>query len=220
MKKRVVVISDTHCKHGQIAVPNGDILLHAGDFSSRGTREEYLDFLGWFSSLPHQHKIFIPGNHDIYCEKHELEARSRVPAGLHMLINDCATIEGLKIYGSPVTPLFYDWAFMQERGARIRRTWAQIPDDTDILITHGPPYGHGDLVPARPGYSARHAGCLELLNRLRVIKPKVHVFGHIHEGYGITRSDEISTLFINAATCNGNYQAVNKPVEFDIEVPK
>jgi Icc-related predicted phosphoesterase len=122
------------------------------------------------------------------------------------------TVLGLKIYGSPITPRFYNWAFMADRGNDIAGWWAAIPDDTDILVTHGPPHGIGDLV------RGRHTGCLELLKRVHEVKPTLHVFGHIHEGYGIYQSEEMETIFANAAHMDGDYSPVNPPLEFTYNV--
>ena len=119
------------------------------------------------------------------------------------------TIEGLKIWGSPIQPTFYDWAFNRKRGAEINKHWKLIPPDTDILITHGPPFQILDKTT-----SECHVGCDMLLNKINQIKPKLHVFGHIHEGYGMIQKNE--TIFVNASSVNIRYQLVNAPIVLEI----
>ena len=119
-------------------------------------------------------------------------------------------IDGVKFYGSPWQPWFYDWAFNLERGPEIRAKWDLIPEDTDVLITHGPPYGIGDLT-----FQKDHAGCQDLLKAVERLKPRTHIFGHIHERYGINSID--GTTFINASSFNHNYHRFNEPVIFDLK---
>ena len=210
----IVAISDTHSMHrGLDPLPDGDVLIHSGDFSSRGMLHEFRDFVEWFADQPHEHKVFTCGNHDWICERDLEGCRDYVPAGIHFLVDEAVKIDGKVFYGSPWTPMFHNWAYMLDRGGPIAAIWANIPDDTDVLITHGPPYGHGDLVPGgKWGRKTKVAGCLELLTRVIEVKPAVHFFGHIHEGYGVSRSDENTpTIFVNAATCNGDYEPVNPP---------
>ena len=120
------------------------------------------------------------------------------------------TIDGIKIWGSPIQPEFFNWAFNRKRGAEIDKHWQLIPDDTDILVTHGPPFGYLDET-AR----MERVGCVDLLKRIDEIKPKVHVFGHIHEGYGTAINDR-DTLFINASVLDEHYRLVNEPICFEI----
>lgn len=204
----LVLVSDTHCFFPDI--PEGDILVHCGDISSQGTRSEIQRGISWLNEQPHRFKILIAGNHDFGLERNSREFDW---GDVIYLENNYTTIKGLKIYGSPITPEFYNWAFMCPRGARIRRVWGAIPLDTDILITHGPPMGIGDLV------RGRHAGCIELLNKVREVKPKLHAFGHIHEGYGYYVSEDIpGTLFANVSTCTGGYAPINDPMMFEVNV--
>lgn len=225
MTTSFVAISDTHGMHRQVTLPAGDVLIHAGDFTGRGRRAEVEDFASWLSQQPHKHKIIVAGNHDEFVETHPAEARQIFEAaGVRLLVNESTEVEGFKIWGSPVTPMFCDWHFMQDRGPdKIGQTWSKIPDDVEILITHGPAYGHGDLCPPYRTAAPKVAGCLDLLNRLRQIKrpkgvfPRVHIFGHIHAGYGATESDEFpGTVFINAATCTEQYRPTNPPIPFSI----
>ena len=122
----------------------------------------------------------------------------------HYLQDEAITIEGINFYGSPWQPWFYDWAFNLQRGDQIRAKWDLIPGNTDVLITHGPPLGFGDLTSA-----GERVGCKDLLEAVERIKPTLHVFGHIHEAVG-THSDG-KTTFINASICDLSYRPVNKP---------
>lgn len=201
---KIVCLSDTHGAHREIQVPEGDLLLHAGDLSKRGKEAEIADFNDWLGELPHRHKVVVAGNHDFLFERDARHAEALLTNATY-LRNDSTTVNGLKIWGSPVTPWFFDWAFNRQRGTDIRRYWEQIPTDTDILITHGPPRTildrtvRGDTV-----------GCDDLLEIVWNRKPKVHLFGHIHEAYGQLTIDGIR--FVNASIMNVHYKPVNLPV--------
>ena len=157
---KIVCISDTHDKHNQLELPDGDMLIHAGDVSSQGKQIQVEAFLKWFSAQPHKHKIFIAGNHDFFFERMpEDYIQSLIPENVIYLNDSGVTIEGLKIWGSPVQPWFYDWAFNRKRGKDIRKHWDLIPTNTDILITHGPPFGILDAT-----NSGEKVGCEDLLD--------------------------------------------------------
>lgn len=207
---KVVAISDTHLRHEDINLPDGDLLIHAGDISSKGSKDEIIDFLSWFANQAHQHKIFIAGNHDFMFERRGREIGEYIPDNIIYLQNSGTEINGIKFWGSPVQPEFYDWAFNVERGAKIKRYWDLIPVDTDVLITHGPPFGILDSSIRR-----KSQGCEELLIAVEKINPKYHIFGHIHEGYG-TYTNGI-TNFINASVLNEKYLYTNDPIVFDID---
>jgi Icc-related predicted phosphoesterase len=207
---RFVAISDTHCRHLNVKLPKGDVLLHAGDVSYKGEKKEVLDFLQWFERLPFKHKIFVAGNHDFYFEKSKgSEIEKIIPAGIIYLNDSSITIDGVKIWGSPVTPWFFNWAFNRIRGPQIRKHWKLIAPDTDILLTHGPVLGIHDVV-----LNGTHVGDKDLLAAVEQLKPKVHVCGHIHEGYGHVLKG--GTRYINASVLNESYELVNKPVVFDL----
>ena len=207
---RFVVISDTHSKHDLVKLPKGDVLLHAGDISYKGRYEDVVAFLDWFGKQKFQHKIFIAGNHDFFFEKaNEKEIKKIIPPNITYLKDSGTEINGIKVWGSPVTPWFFNWAFNRKRGEEIRRHWELIPPDTDILMTHGPAYGFLDLTS-----DENHAGCQDLLRRLLVIKPKFHLFGHIHESYGNVKRSGIH--LVNASLVNDAYDLVHKPFVFDL----
>ena len=208
---RIVCISDTHNMHADVEVPEGDLLLHAGDMTGRGTSREIKAFALWFATQPHRHKVLIAGNHDFLFEGSPERARALVEApGVTYLEDSETEIEGLKIWGSPWQPWFHDWAFNLERGAQLKKRWAKIPDDVELLITHGPPFGVLDQV-ARGGHSV---GCEELSLRLAELSVGLHLFGHIHEAYGVQRSEE-GRLSINASIATLQYQPTQAPVVVD-----
>jgi Icc-related predicted phosphoesterase len=209
---KITLISDTHTKHEKLKLPGGDLLIHAGDVSSRGYTDEIGSFLKWFAAQQYKHKIFISGNHDFFFERQPKEiVDSLIPEGVIYLNDSGCEVEGIKIWGSPVQPWFYDWAFNRKRGADIKKHWDLIPDNTEILITHGPPHDvldqtvHGDRV-----------GCTDLLDAVKRIKPKLHVFGHIHEAHGHKLIDGVD--FYNASVLDENYLLVNDPwrVEWNV----
>lgn len=204
---RVVCISDTHGLHEDLTVPDGDLLIHAGDLTGHGSLREVALARDFLAALPHPHKVVIAGNHDFAFER-EAAAAVALLDGVTYLLDAEHRVEGLRIWGSPWQPWFFDWAFNLERGAAIRAKWDLIPQGIDVLVTHGPPRGHGDLT-AR----CELAGCEDLLAAVRRVKPRWHVFGHIHEGYGTTREND--TRFINASTCTVDYRPINPPIVFD-----
>ena len=213
---RIVCVSDTHNCNEKIIVPDGDILIHAGDATSAGSVDEITVFNRWFASLPHKHKIFVPGNHDWLFERNEPAAASLLDESITYLRDSSAEISGLTIFGSPWQPKFYDWAFNLSRGAELAEKWARIPDEVEILITHGPPQGILDLVPTRFGES--HEGCEELRERVERIsffgRLDLHVFGHIHCGYGT--HEEFGVKFVNASTCDEQYCPIQPPIVIDL----
>jgi Icc-related predicted phosphoesterase len=198
-------------------MPEGDILIHAGDVSNVGDLWDIERFINWFSVQLYGQKVFIAGNHDFGFERDRhvcatiIEERQEKVWGLHYL-EDCGKeIEGLKFWGSPVTPPFCGWAFNKEQDYRAK-LWETIDDDTDILITHGPPRDILDL----SKFGNEHCGCPYLRIRTMKVKPLVHIFGHIHGEYGTHVENDI--LFINASTLNEKYVVTNKPVVVDVDI--
>lgn len=208
---KIIVISDTHGQHRKLHLPSGDLIIHAGDISKRGKRAEVIDFLEWFSSLDFRYRIFIAGNHDFFFEQENAEEINKlIPSNIIYLNDSGITIEGIKIWGSPVQPWFYDWAFNRQRGEDIRRHWDLIPADTDVLITHGPAAGILD----RTVYG-ESVGCDDLILKIKEIKPRLHIAGHIHEGYGQIEKD--GTVFMNASVLDEDYVLRNAAVEWEWE---
>ena len=222
---RIVAISDTHNKHDQVQIPEGDILVHTGDMTLRGTEEELLSFAKWFAAIEgFDAKIVIAGNHDLSLDTEQCEAKGtkdsrRIKELFLETLGDASYLEdssihlhGLHIYGAPWQPYFEDWAFQLGRGAPCAACWAAVPDTVDVLLTHGPPLGRGDL--CFP--NGRRAGCRDLLRHIQSrIKPYVHIFGHIHEATTSPSSDGV-TDFINASTCNIKYRPLHPPVLLDL----
>lgn len=229
---RIIFISDTHSLHSTMSYkldlfidPNQtNILIHSGDCTNVGKKNETIEFIHWFQNLEgFENKIFIAGNHDFAFEEK--------PAWIYHYINsenlsqsNCVYLEDeeflfqdpefsrpLKFYGSPWQPFFYDWAFNLPRGGNmLLKTWNDIPDDTDILITHGPPFGYLDITPQNS-----RVGCELLDYRVKEFKPLIHVFGHIHHSYGIIERENI--FYINASICDERYRPINKPIVIDLK---
>ena len=215
--KKITFISDTHTKHDKVNgfLPGGDILIHAGDLTGRGYLNEIDDFLKWFDKIDnYDTKIFIAGNHDFGFEDNPNQIKSLLTGykTVDYLQDDLLLVgkgdyeDMVKVWGTPWQPEFHNWAFNLPRGEKLKEKWDMIPTNTDILITHGPPHGKLDYVP----YSNMNVGCEELIKRVNEIKPKINVFGHIHEGYGYVFDG--NTHFINAAVLNGRYEFQNKPI--------
>lgn len=207
---RLVCVSDTHGLHSQVPVPPGDVLVHAGDLSSHGTVAQVQAFLDWFGSVgTFAHRVLIAGNHDFLFERAPALAASMIPDSVTYLNDSAATLGGLRFWGSPVTPTFRDWAF-NRAPEQLARHWALVPPDTDVLVTHGPPRGILDMV--GPGQVS--VGCPLLAAAVARIRPRLHVFGHIHEGQGQRHSG--GTRFVNAAICDARYQPVHAPISVDL----
>lgn len=204
---RIVCISDTHGLHAQLQLPDGDLLVCTGDFSRRGRRAEVVEFNRWLGTLPHRHKVIIAGNHDFLLEE-DSSARSLFDHAIYLQDTECQ-IEGIRIYGSPWQPRFFDWAFNLDRGEPLRRVWAQIPSGIDLLLTHGPPHGVLDVTSR-----GLRVGCEELSRALLRIRPRAHIFGHIHESYGQLQRDGIH--YVNASSCNLQYQPVHPPIVIEL----
>lgn len=212
---KLVIISDTHGMHEKIGsgkwgapppLPEGDLLIHCGDLSEN--QQEARNFLSWFEDLDYKYKIFIAGNHDRWVQNQmdQFLKYYHHYKTIKFLYDSYQEVEGLKIYGSPWTRNLPRWAFQVEDGEDARKCWNLIPNDTDVLVTHGPAYGIGDRLHEqfrRPGEDI-HVGCVSLLEKVTEIKPILHVFGHIHEGRGTSNKIEGVTS-INASMVDENY---------------
>ena len=207
---KIITISDTHSQHLGLKLPEGDMIIHAGDVSGSGSAVAVKSFLNWFSNLDYKYKIFIAGNHDWFFEKNkESEIEKYIPENVIYLNDSGVTIENINIWGSPVQPWFLNWAF-NRMGKEIISHWNKIPENTDILITHGPPYNILDKTT-----QGTLTGCPYLLEKINKTKPKYHIFGHIHESYGIIEKN--NTTFINASVLDVKYRRVNDPIIFEME---
>ena len=242
---KLVAISDTHNRHKHLTsvamgnrLPDGDLLIHAGDLTGQGMKGEVQDILKWFKGIADRYThgiVFIAGNHDrtfegpkfgdysIYDDIGEgpkekplwlQEALASLPSNVRYLENEDVTIDGVKIWGSPVTPWFHGdrWAFNKHRGEEIDAVWNKIPMDTDIIVTHGPIAYKLDYV----AHDSEYTGCEHLRQRVQSIKPLIHISGHIHEGYGYDYDE--NTNYFNASICTHQYEPLNKPWEIEIDL--
>ena len=188
---RIVAFSDTEGSHRQLEVPDGDILVFAGDMSRQGSTRSIADFNSWLGRLSHPEKVVVAGNHDTLFERNPGVGRLLL-SGCRYLQDEAAEIAGLKFWGSPWQPWFHDWAFNLPRGEKLAEKWAMIPEDTEILVTHGPPFGIKDDT------GQGRAGCEDLRKRVAQLpKLKLHIFGHIHESPGVFR--EGGVVFANVS---------------------
>ena len=213
---RICAISDLHAYQDRVQVPKCDLLIVAGDITDRGEYEQTTNFNIWASKLQESglvgEVVCIAGNHDLTAQ--------RDPKTWRTLLKDVTYVEdeeierfGLRIYGSPWTPAFFKqhWVFNAERGAEIQEHWDKIPEGLDVLITHGPAYGLCDLTPR-----GERVGCLNLRDTLLAKKPRVHICGHIHGGYGMGMLG--NTLCLNAAICTETYKPTNQPLVIDLGI--
>lgn len=213
--KRITLISDTHTKHKELSLPGGDILIHSGDIMNSGYhKNDIIDFLKWFGSQDYNELIFIAGNHDRMFETNQDIVKAILDDyPLVTYIEDnWVDVDGIKIYGSPWQPEFCNWAFnLPRNGPDLMNMWEMIPADTDILITHAPPQGHLDA--SGHPYNEPLLGCNLLRDKVNVIKPKIHVFGHIHGSAGYKEYE--GTHFFNAAVLDERYYLANDGITFD-----
>lgn len=216
---RICIISDTHSYHRKINIPKCDLLIHCGDFSFKGELNIISDFCDWLGELPIEKRVIIAGNHELglACEYKRPQILEMIEKSNSIYLEDSFTIiDGLKIYGSPYQPLYHNWEYNLPRGKALADKWAQIPDDTDILVTHGPPFGIGDEAP-RGISSYENVGCKDLLNRIYELKNlKIHCYGHIHQGYYNIPRRLGGIDFINAAICTESYKPTNKPIIIEL----
>lgn len=209
---KILHLSDTHGFHRMLPVERFDgidVVIHSGDCSNwkdpYRNELEVRDFIDWYSHVPVKHKIYVAGNHDTSIERRMVTPADFAQAGIIYLENASTTIEGIKFWGSPHTPTFGDWAFMKRR-EKIGRVWDAIPDDTDVLIVHGPPKGVRDLSFDRDD-NLEMCGCSALMKRCYALRHtlKLVAFGHIHNMDGVNTNQGVAhyshtpTIFSNAA---------------------
>jgi len=211
---KIALISDTHNKCLDSFVPDADLLIHAGDLTMGGDLMELNTALAWLESMPHPHKVVIAGNHDFGLQrpstKQAMLERFK-SSGICYLEDSEVVIEGLRIWGSPWQPEFHDWAFNLPRGKALREKWDLIPEGIDALVTHGPPKDYGDRT-----LEGSNVGCEELLAAIDRVRPRLHVFGHIHEGRGLYGRNQ--TTLVNASMLDRRYRPVHSGILIDSEV--
>jgi Icc-related predicted phosphoesterase len=213
---RLVIISDTHSYYRRVKVPDGDVLINCGDISWRGELSILEDYAKWSQEQMHKHKLTIFGNHEIgaqYSNKRDRMLKIIRDAGIVYLQDSSIEIDGIHFYGSPFSCEFGDWEFPIRRGKEAMEKWATIPVSTNVLITHGPPFGIHDLTER-----GENVGDIDLLARIDDLRKignlRVWCGGHIHEGYAQKEIDGIR--FVNASICDRLYDPINKPVIIDI----
>lgn len=212
MTLKICHISDTHLR--PFTVEPADILVHSGDALNYGTLEELAKFRLQLEEVKQdfKHIVLTPGNHDWYFQNNPESSisflKETIP-NIQVLIHNEATIEGLKFFGCSYQPFFCNWAFNIENPDDLLHKYSQIPDDTNILITHCPPSSKLDYCINRWNPTGQNLGSAELAYHLPRLKHlKVHMFGHIHYAYGIKHENGVQ--YSNAALCNENYDSVNK----------
>jgi len=215
---KIISFSDIHGMSGMLKIEGEyDIAIFSGDAGTYQNpyrnQNSILEFIEWYSSLSNiKHRIWISGNHCTSIEHGLVDAKKlSEEKGLIYLQHESIEVEGLKIFGSPYTPRFgYGWAFNKDRGEQMRECWSQIPEDTDILVVHGPPHGILDKI-----QSGERVGCEDLRDRIKELKNlKLVQFGHIHEDYGYELVDDV--YYVNASVLNLRYELVNEPLVFEV----
>jgi Icc-related predicted phosphoesterase len=209
---KLVAISDVHTKWKNLVIPECDILISAGDYSFRGEKRTIKEYHEWLNKQDAGYIVSVQGNHELWVEKNFEEAKAiaeKACPGVHF-IGDHGTVdvEGIKIHGSAITPWFHSWAWNVHRGPDIAAEWAKIPDDTNILVTHGPVHGILDVVPYANGTPKERVGCHDLFDRvMKLEKLKVHICGHIHHSHGFKEFN--GKHFYNVAICDEMYMPIN-----------
>lgn len=213
---KIVCISDTHNRTPLPEIAPCDVVVHAGDLTMTGTLDEVDQALTWGASLPCERFIFTPGNHDWLFQRDPYVVKALLQqynGKVVCLLDESYLYNGLTFYGSPWQPYFQNWAFNLQPGG-LERIWKKVPAGMDVLVTHTPPMGLMDRGPR-----GTLEGCEFLRRELPRIAPRLHVFGHIHEGYGVCTLGEVDycpgTVFVNASICNGKYRTINAPVEVE-----
>ncbi len=210
----ITCISDTHTMHDQVRLAPTDLLLHAGDMTGLGEVPELTAFADWFAAQDAEAKVCIAGNHDFFCEEQPILAKELFESrGIVYLHDELYTYRKgdnkLTIYGSPYQPRFGNWAFNMT-AKELKHKWSTIPDDRDIdiIMTHGPAYDSHDRTALG---DCRRAGCKHLRNRINELRPKLHVFGHIHEAYGTSWNPDNDVWSCNASIATLQYKPTNAP---------
>lgn len=196
-------------------MPTGDMIIHAGDISSVGEIWDVENFVNWYDSLDYEYKIFIAGNHDFFFEQQSTIVKDIIPNSIIYLEDSLIVIEGIKIYGTPHTSLFNNWAFNRTDKQR-QELWKLIPKDTDILVSHGPVFDILDYSPPMGTWPAVKIGCSYMKDVvLNKVKPDIFICGHAHDSFGHKNVNGID--FYNVSILDGNYQFRNHPVTIDYD---
>jgi len=206
---RIVTLSDTHTQHHDVKVPEGDVLLFAGDGEFR-TALDLINFNDWLSTMKHEHIITIAGNHDFFCERHPNEVKQYLTKAIYLKDDQYVLPNGIAVWGSPMTLMFMDWAFMETEDNLDRYCWSKIPKNTDILLVHGPAYKHLDIGRPRSG----NLGSITLAKKIEELRIPYVIHGHIHGSYGIEKTKH--TTYINCSLLDENYDLVNEPIVIDL----
>jgi Icc-related predicted phosphoesterase len=205
---RICCFSDPHGNYRELSFPEADMLICSGDFTGYGTALETVRFFNFIKELDYKYKILVPGNHDLDIDSNPYFYEQSLDKDMHLLINKGVTIKGISIYGSPFTPTFGDWVFMRDRGEDIKEIWDRIPDKIDILVTHGPPSKILDKT-----IRGEEVGCFDLKKAIERVKPKYHIFGHIHHSHGVKQIGD--TTYINCSVLDDWYNFYHEPIVFD-----
>ena len=217
------LISDTHNLHEELRIPQGiDAVIHCGDESESmdlaKNERQSREFFRWFSTLRIEHKIFVPGNHSTAIEQGLI--RPQEYPSIRFLIHQQTQLGDLLVFGTPYTPRFFDWAFMRDR-KDLDAVWQTIPDQVDILISHGPPKGFLDRTRDMASHKRIHVGSQSLTRHVQErIKPRVHAFGHIHDEMGIKNFGTVldgGVLFVNCSCCDQSIQLENHGIVIEFE---
>lgn len=231
---KICCISDTHTLHNRLKIEPCDILIHAGDLTGRGSPNESHTAIRWLEKQPAKNVIFIAGNHELGWDKSPtpdwlIDLLDSMKDNMYYLRDGGIEIMGIKFWGTPWQPEFFNWAFNLPRGEKLAEKYALIPQDTDILISHGPPYGMFDEIPKsylQPGETDIHKGCVDLEARILKLSLKAHIFGHIHldgrkaiEPAYVLDCNGLQKLpmYINAAVVDNQYKVIVKPYYFTYE---
>lgn len=213
MALKIMCISDTHCRHRslELDLEGVDCIIHSGDFSS-GSEASTIDFLLWYSELYVKHKILIAGNHDWFAYNYQEDFKRKCELLDIIYLDDSeCTIEGVVFYGTPWVNKFYNWAFMEYEN-NLKDIYKKISKGVHVLISHGPAHGTLDVV-LRAG--AGSVGSTSLRDHLPKLKRlKAHIFGHIHENYGIVQHQHY--VSVNASILDANYRIHNNPVIIEV----
>lgn len=210
---KVVALSDVHSKLGKVKLPDADLLVISGDLTIGGSIKEYSQLNHACGDIKHKFKygiLLCEGNHDFLGEKQPSLADSLIHHA-KLVRHNAITINGIKFFITPYNKWYFNWAFNIWPGEQSQKIWAQIPNDTEVLVSHGPPYETLDCPPNK-----EHVGDVDLWNRIQLLhKLKLHIFGHIHHSAGFEQRDKV--WYVNASTCNESCQPINPPIIIEID---